>query len=296
MPVDEKRNSLRAVLETKTTEELEELLALDFSEQEDAEPDVEYIMTIMEVINEREGNTAEKQAEVDAAWKDFQNYFQVCRQTESEAGTTEEPSHNHPCKTENGQAPRKRLHVLRYCAVAAAVIVLLCSTAYALGWNVFQALADWTEETFKFFVTDQAEPPVENDPFLEMRLEVAELSNTPAIPTWAPEGTVQSGEINVVAHNEKVRILGTFSVEDRIFTIRVSIYSTIPESYVTTYQKDNETVQDYESGGITHYIMDNNGNISAMWTNGCAEGYIQGDLLIDDLQKMIDSIYEEKIS
>lgn len=294
MPVDEKRDSLRAVLEKKTTEELEELLALDFSEQEDAEPDVEYIMTIMEVINEREENTnaEEKQAKVDAAWRDFQDYVQERRQAEAEAGITEELSHDHPCKTENGQAPRKqRLHVLRYCAAVAAVIVLFCGTAYALGWNVFQAFADWTEETFRFWVADQEEPPVESDPFLDMRLAVAKKSDTSVIPCWAPEGTVQSGEINIADHSDKVRILGTFVVEDRVFTIRVSIYNTIPEGYVTTYQKDNETVQDYESGGVTHYIMDNNGNISATWINGLVEGYIQGDLIIDDLQKMIDSIY-----
>ena len=160
MPVDEKRDSLRAVLEKKTTEELEELLALDFSEQEDAEPDVEYIMTIMEVINEREENTnaEEKQAKVDAAWRDFQDYVQERRQAEAEAGITEELSHDHPCKTENGQAPRKqRLHVLRYCAAVAAVIVLFCGTAYALGWNVFQAFADWTEETFYFLTGQESE-------------------------------------------------------------------------------------------------------------------------------------------
>lgn len=298
MPVDEKRDSLRAVLEKKTTEELEELLALDFSEQEDAEPDVEYIMTIMEVINEREENTnaEEKQAKVDAAWRDFQDYVQERRQAEAEAGITEELSHDHPCKTENGQAPRKRLHVLRYCAAVAAVIVLFCGTAYALGWNVFQAFADWTEETFYFLTGQESEESYNQDVFRYMRLAVAKKSDTPVIPTWAPEGTVQSGEINIADHSDKVRILGTFVVEDRVFTMRVSIYNTIPESYVTTYQKDNETVQTYESGGVIHYIMDNNGNTSAMWTNGRVEGYIQGNLLIDDLQKMIDSIYEEKIS
>lgn len=296
MPVDEKRDSLRAVLEKKTTEELEELLALDFSEQEDAEPDVEYIMTIMEVINEREENTnaEEKQAKVDAAWRDFQDYVQERRQAEAEAGITEELSHDHPCKTENGQAPRKqRLHVLRYCAAVAAVIVLFCGTAYALGWNVFQAFADWTEETFYFLTGNEKNKLPDQDVFRYMRLEVAEWSDTPVIPIWAPEGTAQVGEINVVDRSNKVRIEGAFVTENSMFTICITIYDTVPEDYMGIYQKDSETVQIYESGGVIHYVMDNNGNVSAMWTDGYIEGHIQGNLSLNDIQRMIDSIYEE---
>lgn len=295
MPVDEKRDSLRAVLEKKTTEELEELLALDFSEQEDAEPDVEYIMTIMEVINEREENTnaEEKQAKVDAAWRDFQDYVQERRQAEAEAGITEELSHDHPCKTENGQAPRKRLHVLRYCAAVAAVIVLFCGTAYALGWNVFQALADWTEETFRFWVADQVEPPVESDPFLDVRLAVAKKSDIPVVPVWAPEGTVQVDEINVVDRINQVRIQGAFVTGESEFTIRITIYDAIPENYTATYQKDDTVLQEYVSNNIVYYIMNNNEFCGVTWVNGNVEGSIQGNIKLEELKGMIDSICEE---
>lgn len=293
MPVNERRNSLRAALEQKSTEELEELLALDFSEQEDAEPDVEYIMTIMEVINEREEHTAEKQKEVDAAWRDFQDYLQERRKEESETGIDGEPSRDHPCKPENGHAPRKSLRILRYCAVAAVVIVLFCGTAYALGWNVFQALAGWTEETFYFLTGNEPEEAPIEDVFRYMRLEVEERSDTPAIPAWAPEGTVQIGEINVTGREDRVEIQGTFSVEEKVFTIWITVYDDISDGYSGTYQRDNTGVEVYEINGIEHYIMNNKENISAMWTNGCVEGHIQGELSIEDLQRMMDSIYEE---
>lgn len=296
MPVDEKRDSLRAVLEKKTTEELEELLALDFSEQEDAEPDVEYIMTIMEVINEREENTnaEEKQAKVDAAWRDFQDYVQERRQAEAEAGITEELSHDHPCKTENGQAPRKqRLHVLRYCAAVAAVIVLFCGTAYALGWNVFQAFADWTEETFYFLTGNEKNELPDQDVFRYMRLEVAEWSDTPVIPIWAPEGTSQVDEINVVDRINQVRIQGAFVTGESEFTIRITIYDATPENYTATYQKDDTVLQEYESNNIVYYIMNNNEFCGVTWVNGNVEGSIQGNIKLEELKGMIDSICEE---
>ena len=76
MPVDDKKIRLRSVLAGKSTEELEELLALSFSMEDGAETDEAYIMTIMEVIREREEKEADqekRQAEVDAAWKEFQD-------------------------------------------------------------------------------------------------------------------------------------------------------------------------------------------------------------------------------
>ena len=293
MPVDEKKDSLRSVLEKKSTEELEELLALDFSEQEDDEPDVEYMMTILEVIQEREGNTEEKQAETDAAWREFQDYLKEYRKMQSETGTSEEPSHDHLCKAEQRQAPRKRPLILRYCAVAAAAIVLLCGTASAFQWDIFQALAAWTQETFSFLTGKENKEVPAHEAFEYLAVAVAQRTDIPAVPKWAPEGTVQAGNLSVAERSNKVKIQATFMAGESEFTICITVYSTVSESHTATYQKDDETVQILETGGVTHYIMDNNGNISVMWSNGCVEGYIQGDLSLDNLQRMIDSIYEE---
>ena len=73
MPADNKKLELRSLLAGKTTEELEELLALDFAE-DNAKPDADYISTILEVIEERENNTEERNKETLAAWNEFQVY------------------------------------------------------------------------------------------------------------------------------------------------------------------------------------------------------------------------------
>ena len=157
MPVDDKRMRLRSVLAGKSTEELEELLAASFPMEDGAETDEAYILTIMEVIREREEKAADKekrQAEVDAAWRDFQAYRTERDREKAEAegpADTSGPFPGEPSRP-RGKVPtvKKSRRTVQSCAAAAAVIVLLCGTAYAFGWNIFQALADWTAETFQF--------------------------------------------------------------------------------------------------------------------------------------------------
>ena len=299
MPVDDKKIRLRSVLAGKSTEELEELLAMSFSMEDGAETDEAYITTIMEVIREREEKEADqekRQAEVDAAWREFQEYRAERDREKAEADGLADASGKFPGEPSR---PQEKVHtakkpgrVLRSCAAAAAVIVLLCGTAYAFGWNIFQALADWTAETFQF-LTGTEPKMADYGVFENLYLSVAMETDVPAVPTWAPEGAEEVEQPRTSVRSDKTRIVGEYLIEDREFTIRIMIYDSLPEKYFGTYQKNDVTVEEYESGGIVHYITENIDNISAMWTNGYAEGYIQGDLSIGELKDMIDSIYGE---
>lgn len=299
MPVDDKKIRLRSVLAGKSTEELEELLALSFSMEDGAETDEAYITTIMEVIREREEKEADqekRQAEVDAAWREFQEYRAERDREKAEADGLADASGKFPGEPSR---PQEKVHtakkpgrVLRSCAAAAAVIVLLCGTAYAFGWNIFQALADWTAETFQF-LTGTEPKMADYGVFENLYLSVAMETDVPAVPRWAPEGAEEVEQPRTSVRSDKTRIVGEYLIEDREFTIRIMIYDSLPEKYFGTYQKNDVTVEEYESGGIVHYITENIDNISAMWTNGYAEGYIQGDLSIGELKDMIDSIYGE---
>ena len=295
MSVDETKRSLRKVLEKLSTEELEDLLAQDFFEHENEEPDVEYIAAILEVIDEREGDTPEKQAEVEAAWERFQNCIQERELEGPTADGAEEASRDHERSKKDRQAPQKcPVRALRYCAVAAAVVVLVCSSAYALGWNVFQALAQWTEETFSFLTGQETKESYDSEVFRYMQLAVAKVSDTPAVPVWAPEGTEQVREIDVAERKDRTRIQGTYVVDGKEFTILIVVYNTEPNEYSTVYQRDEETEQEYEAGGVVHYLVENNGFASAAWTNSVVEGHIQGELTLEELRDMIDSIYEKE--
>ena len=299
MPVDDKKIRLRSVLAGKSTEELEELLAMSFSMEDGAETDEAYITTIMEVIREREEKEADqekRQAEVDAAWREFQEYRAERDREKAEADGMADASGKFPGEPSR---PQEKVHtakkpgrVLRSCAAAAAVIVLLCGTAYAFGWNIFQALADWTAETFQFLTGAETEE-FDYGVFDRMHLSVAAETDIPSVPRWAPEGTEEAEQPRTSVRNDRTRIVGKYLVNDKEFTIRIIVYNSTPEEYSGTYQKNAGNVEEYESGGIVHYITENVDNISAMWTNGYVEGYIQGDLSIDELKDMIDSIYGE---
>lgn len=299
MPVDDKRMRLRSVLAGKSMEELEELLAASFPMEDGAETDEAYITTIMEVIREREEKEADqkkRQAEVDAAWREFQEYRAERDREKAEMNGMADASGEIPGEPSRPQAKvhtaKKPVRVLRSCAAAAAVIVLLCGTAYAFGWNIFQALADWTAETFQFLTGAESEM-ADHGVFQNFYKSVSVETSIPAVPRWAPEETEEVEQPRISARNDRTRIVGKYLVNGKEFTIRIIIYNSIPEEYSGTYQKNAGNVEEYESGGIVHYITENVDNISTMWTNGCIEGHIQGSLSIEDLKNMIDSIYEE---
>ena len=299
MPVDDKKIRLRSVLAGKSTEELEELLALSFSMEDGAETDEAYITTIMEVIREREEKEADqekRQAEVDAAWREFQEYRAERDREKAEADGMADASGKFPGEPSRPQekvlTAKKPGRVLRSCAAAAAVIVLLCGTAYAFGWNIFQALADWTAETFQFLTGTEPEM-ADYGVFENLYRSVSAETDVSAVPRWAPEGTKEVKQPRTSIRSDKTRIVGEYLVEDREFTVRITIYNEIPEIYDTIYQKNDGSAYPYEAGGITHYIVENVDNVSAMWTNNIVEGYIQGNISIAELEQMIDSIYEE---
>lgn len=295
MPVNETKKRLRAVLAEKSVEELEELLALEFSEEEGFEPDVDYITEIMEVIRKKENQTEDKRADADSAWSEFQEYLQTrCAET-PEAGSAGDPSNSdHSCNSDTRQISLKKpIRIFRYVIAAAAALVLLCGTTYASEQGLFRALATWTAETFGFLMPGQDKPPVEEDPFMDLRLKVESLTDTPAIPNWAPEETKSNGQLEIIERTNRTKLVGGFSAEGREFSIQIIVYDTVPQNYAFAYQKNEETEVKYEVCGVAHYIMDNNGNVSAMWTNGRVEGYIQGSLSVEELKDMIDSIYEE---
>lgn len=290
MSADNKKQDLRLLLSGKSTEELEELLTLDFAEDKKV-VDAEYISTILEVIEERE-NTEENE-ETQDAWKEFQAYcMQRESQQEAEADITEKLTHSdHQRKTEYCQKSRKRTSAWRVGVIAAVMTILLCGTAF--GWNLFQVIAEWTEEVF-FFITGQEHTEKEkSNIFVVLHNNVALRTDVPCVPKWAPSGTEEFGTLSVVSRDDRCMIGMGYITDERAFTIQITVYMTVHDSQPYTYQKDASICEEYIVNGITHYIVENNEHLSAMWVNESVEGYIQGNLTVEELRQMIDSIYEE---
>ena len=292
MPADNKKLMLRSQLAGKSTAELEELLALDFA-LDKPEVDADYLSTILEVIAEREASEETDEQRTRDAWNELRHAYTQRKETELlEAGTNEKPILDHPCKTEHRKSSHRPFHILRYGAIAAVLIVLLCGTAF--GWNIFKVIAEWTEETFQFLSWRQTEELPDTDALDRLRFSVANYTDTPLIPHCAPAGTQEDGNLRITERDNRVFIAMGYLADNRIFSMQLIIYDYEPQNRSYTYQKNITIEDEYEVCGITHYIMGNSETLSAIWVNGCVEGHIQGNLTLEEMQQMIDSIYSEE--
>lgn len=273
------------------TEELEQLLQQDFILNENSESDTDYIKAIMEVIMSRERKDPdERNAMIDAAWEDFQENYHGQSTAYEPVPFPEYDSSTIPQvnSVSRKKAPRR---IIGSIAVAAAIICLLVSFASASGW--LKALVTWTSETFSFVSPKRdVEVPELDDPYMNLRLEVADYTDLEVVPTWVPDGTVMENDIRVLERQDVTIIEGIFTSDLGRFTIRYRIYDTIPNEYPIFYKWTTEHTH-YIHDGIEYHIASNNRDNTASWINDGVECMIQGDLSEDDLKQMVDSILKE---
>lgn len=275
-----------------STENLKRLLVQELDIPDDAEVDVAFIESITEVIKEREAGTPEEiKVDTEAAWNEFQN--RLSEKIENTGAETDlQPTKKRkplPIKSPNLRSCR----LLRSIAAVIVIFLAVCGTASAFGLNVFQAVAEWTADTFHF-VAGSGQNSSQLDPYSELRAVVGDKTDVTVVPNWAPEGTALKESISVADCSNGVRIQSVYESISGSFSIRIHIYNYATDDFSGLYQKDAGSVQLYNSGGITHYFFHNNGKHGVAWTNGLLEVAIQGDLPVDDLKRMIDSIYEEE--
>lgn len=292
MPDHEKKNSLQETLAQKTTRELENMLVEDFAA--DAEPNAEMIRTVMEVMRDKKAPTEEELQKTEAARQRFLSAIHDKPQSEafSQTGNLKERSHEHNAKTEQSQNSRKSFRFpLRYLLIAAILAILVAGTA--MGRNWFSIIAQWTAETFRFDTGCITAELPKVDALDQLMVSVERKTSTPVAPVRAPEGTEMVGSVSVVDRPDNCRIRANFIIGDREFTIQYTIHDIAPDDISGTYQRDEEIQVIHEAGGVKHYITGNYQNLSVMWINGTVEGHIQGELTLEELKAMLDSIYEE---
>ncbi len=291
MPVDNKTEALLTALRKKTDAELDALLAAALKAKDDTEEGEDYVPAIMEVIGERENRNTVSQAEIDAAWEDMKQRISAIEPADT--GTAPAPAPAQPSSDKHARNMSKSSRLSRCCAAAAALLLVFCGTAYALGFNVFQAIADWTTQQFGFVSVGDHDSDPKNDPLWDLRLMLADICDIPGVPKWVPEGAKANESVSIAERPERITLRCSYTAKDSVFTVRIVVYDSVAENRTTTYQKEDSDPYPYEAGGITHYLMDNNEQRSAAWSNGQLEGHIQGTFSLKDLEKMIDSIYTE---
>ena len=284
-------------LDRLSTEELKKLLYRDFMASEDEDLDPEYLTAILEVIHEREEqDDSIPPVDVDAAWQDFQDYYLDLDSSQCDDSPQQEAL---PHSSPSGRSPKSKRRPLWFRLLPAAVVIFAVFLSgpvmtSAFRFNLFEVIAGWTSEQFTFSVpwrTKEAEEQPTEDPYEYLRSTVAMFTDNLVVPKWFPPGTQSVTKIMQETMSDKTRIKVTYEYDNGSFYFAIYFYD-VPQEESPVYQKDDNIIAKHVTHGITHYIMQNNGKSTAAWRNGNVEVIIQGDLTIDELEEMIDSIYE----
>lgn len=276
--MSENQNRDYAKYDSLTTEELEEILRLDASSPESTDSDTELLLYIMGVLaNRRNTNSTGKTAQ--EAWESFQQNYLGDE-------SSEEVQEQHPRIT---ALWRRRL------VAAAAILVLVIGlplTVKAFGLDeIIERVARWANETFSFSnIEDETvtEPAVGDDLEYASLQDAMERNGLPhsMIPTWIPDGFAMEKIEKATSPIQEI-YRATYRSGDKLLKIQIQIYL---ESDPGKIEVDEDLIEVYKSCDVEYYIFSNFEQLRAIWIVNSYECYISGDIPIDDLKKMIDSI------
>lgn len=264
--------------DSMTTEELEEILRLDAETPEGEESDVELLLYVMEVLANRRRNTENTGKTALEAWESFQQHYL---------------SDEEDC-IEYKPEKRKVFWPRRLIAAAAAIALVVCIplTANALGWeDIWNVFARWAKETFSFVAGEDAqvsEPsPVDQDQYTSLQELLLENNIDPNIvPSWIPDGYVLEVVEKDATPMQEV-YLAKYKNQEQTFIICVQSYI---ESDPEKIEINEDLIEFYEASNVEYYIFSNADQIRAVWTEDSYECYVSGELTIEEMKLMIDSI------
>lgn len=263
------------------TQDLEAILRLDSEAPEGQESDTEKILYIAGVLAKRNVamNTGKTALE---AWESFEKDY-----------LPQEEEEHHEVVSEPKKAVHPWVHRL---TAAAAVIVLLvgisATAVSAFGWeDIWNAVAKWAKETFSFVssgdaeLTEPEEKSVQGYASLQEALEETE-TNVDFVPTWIPEGYLL--EEIIVDHNPMQSVYMAHYVKGEK-TLKIAIRSYL-DADLEVVEINDELLEIYEVDGVEYHIFANNEQLRAVWKRDSYECYISGEMTVEEIKTMIDSI------
>lgn len=305
-------------LKQLTTPELENILRADMALP--GEDDVDMVLYIMEVIAQREGgNSPKNNADMQQAKEEFYKIYN----TDESAGQPLYDSAYRPGDTnidrssiiENpekatfGQGKRHRSFrsIGRMGLVAAltvALMLVMMVVAQAAGFDVFGAMARWTDEVFSLGTirhesgidTDTRTqrnptevPPDKEQPFrieytsLQDGLDAYEITEV-AAPTWLPDRFVFD---NAYALSTPYGTLWMLSAGywdgTAALNIGIEYFDTEP---TTQIEKTSAPIETFECNGIEVYLLENTNSNAAAWATEHYAYYIDGQIEKDELRQV----------
>lgn len=298
-------------LDRLSTDQLEELLRADFESDENS--DVDAIFHILEVIEKREReHPTGRLPDTKLAWEEFQQYYDIPEGNDVQlypCGHTAEaePEGDSGVRQVPTASPLSYTHRAFWNALVASIAIFLFLSgmvvAQAAGYDVFGAIGQWTEDTFHFVSTEdnreagangnsEKTTNPESSQYHAIVQETLQEHDIKAelAPSWYPYD-VSLSDPEVFTNEFSKTILFSFSNDhDKLFYVDITVYQSISDLNMSTFEKDSMSVEQYTSGDKTFYILSNSDTLTATWASGTLVETIAGNLSLSELKSMIDSI------
>lgn len=261
-------------------EELEQILRLDAEAPEGTESDTELLLYVMEVLASRRNNTNITGNTAQQAWESFQKNYM--------------PLDIHDSKSQTNNRVASAPWVRRLIAAAAVIVLVIVIPVSAKAFSLeklWDVIATWAKETFSFIGSEDiaghevtASSP---EDCISLQDALVKSNRDPNItPTWIPDGFVLDKiEKDISPVQEVYR--ATYRNGSNVLKIRVQSFL---ESSPAKIEINEKLIEIYKSDNIEYYIFDNYDHLRAIWITDTYECYISGDIPIDELKQMIDSI------
>ena len=187
--------------------------------------------------------------------------------------------------------PVRRRRLIRIALVAVAVVMILfaaAATASALGVNLFGWIPKWNDEVLGFGENESPEPNELHDSS-PIVVTLAQLGiDEPLYPHWMPEGF--RFDVSAI-QTEPLLLHEGYCNGDRYLTISIQ-----PSSWGNSivFQKDATPLVEYIKNNTIHYVFSDEDQLTASWHTDDYIVFITGNISIEEMERIIDSIYEEK--
>ena len=291
-----------AAMEQLSTRRLEELLLQDFHAPDNGRRDMSGLYHAAQELASREPSP---NSETDRAWRSFQENYLPFAEYASQDSVYDDggtPSSD----AAPGRRPlfrsRRWLRVAVAAAVLAAALLSLSLVAAASGFDLWRRLAQWTDEVIQLTPAQTGQADMDDIRLPEESKEYATLQEAlsgcglarSVAPRQIPDG-FQLVELVVDTLSTNSLIFhAAYQRNEDVLTQFIRIHLPREDGGTDSYahfQKDEGDPIPYEAGGVIHLLSTNAGRAVAVWANGPAECAISGDITIEELQQIIDSIY-----
>ena len=191
--------------------------------------------------------------------------------------------------------PKHKSNIIPFRRIAAIAACLVLVFSFATSANAFcfrdvwNAVVIWAQETFSFSMGVEVSEPNTEDTLqyssLQEALEQYQI-DTNLLPTSMPDGF--SLEEIIIDYNPKqIQCVAIYLNQDR--TIKVSIQSFLTDC-PEQLEKSEDFYEIYSISNIDYYIFKNNSTTQVAWLSGNYECCISGDISIDEIKQMVNSI------